>query len=65
MTCDATGARLTATGNVRHTVKGAQVDGRVLDDFNVYPGVPLPLQGRVVSVPGQAACPEQAGAGTS
>ncbi|AOJ96381.1 giant cable pilus chaperone protein [Burkholderia multivorans] len=65
MTCDATGARLTATGNVRHTVKGAQVDGRVLDDFNVYPGVPLPLKGRVVSVPGQAACPEQAGAGTS
>lgn len=65
MTCDATGARLTATGNVRHTVKGAKVDGHVLDDFNVYPGVPLPLKGRVVSVPGQTACSEQAGAGTS
>ncbi|MBU9443353.1 hypothetical protein KTE62_16655 [Burkholderia multivorans] len=65
MTCDATGARLTATGNVRHTVKGAKVDGHLLDDFNVYPGVPLPLKGRVVSVPGQTACPEQAGAGSS
>jgi len=62
MTCDAAGARLTVTGNVRYAVKGAKVDGRELDDFNVYPGVPLPLKGHVVSVPGQTTCSGQGGA---
>ncbi|MBN3787651.1 hypothetical protein G3N94_12185 [Burkholderia sp. Ac-20353] len=56
VTCDAQGARVAATGNVRYTVKGAKIDGRELGDFNVYPGVPLPLQGGVVTIPGQPTC---------
>ncbi|WP_404823536.1 hypothetical protein [Burkholderia arboris] len=54
--CDASGARLTAAGNVRYEVKGARVDGRAVERFNVYPGVPRMLQGRVVEIPGQPAC---------
>ncbi|WP_422110872.1 hypothetical protein [Burkholderia ambifaria] len=54
--CDASGAQLTATGSVRYTVKDAKVDGRALDNFNVYPGVPLPLTGRNVEIPDQPAC---------
>lgn len=56
VTCDADGARINATGNVRYKVTGAEVDGRTLDDFNVYPGVPLPLKGNVVTIPGQPMC---------
>lgn len=56
VTCDAYGARLTATGNVRYAVKDATVDGRVVEKFNVYPGVPRPLQGHLVEIPGQPAC---------
>jgi len=56
VTCDTRGARIVATGSVRYAVKGAIVDGRPVDDFNVYPGVPLPLEGRVVAVPGQPTC---------
>ncbi|KWN18125.1 hypothetical protein WT83_11705 [Burkholderia territorii] len=54
--CDEEGARVTATGNVRYRVEGAKADGRVLDAFNVYPGVPLPVVGKVVTVPGHSAC---------
>lgn len=54
--CDAAGARLTATGTVRHKVVGANVDGRDSDDFNVYPGVPLFIVGRVVKIPGFPVC---------
>jgi hypothetical protein len=54
--CEATGARLTATGNVRHRVEGAKVDGQSIDDFNVYPGVPLPVTGHVVENPGHPVC---------
>ncbi|KVH43276.1 hypothetical protein [Burkholderia diffusa] len=54
--CDADGAKLTATGNVRYVVKGAEADGQVLDDFRVYPGVPLPVKGQTVIVPGYAPC---------
>lgn len=57
VTCAAPGAaRVTATGTVRFTVKGASVDGQPVGDFNVYPGVPLPLNGRVVAIPGHSAC---------
>jgi len=56
MACDAQGACVAVTGNVRYTVKGAKIDGRELDDFNVYPGVPLPLKGGVVTIPGQPTC---------
>ncbi|RQR66977.1 hypothetical protein DIE19_03130 [Burkholderia sp. Bp9126] len=56
VTCDAHGARVTATGNVRVAVKGAHADGQPLDDFNVYPAVPLPVKGRVVTIPGHPAC---------
>ncbi len=56
VTCDASGARLTATGSVRYAVEGARVDGRELDNFNVYPGVPLPLKGHDVTIPGQPVC---------
>ncbi|MDR6496990.1 hypothetical protein J2785_000132 [Burkholderia ambifaria] len=54
--CDVHGARLTATGTVRYAVKDAKVDGRAVEPFNVYPGVPRPLQGRVVEIPGHPAC---------
>ncbi|KVV55661.1 hypothetical protein WT27_25515 [Burkholderia territorii] len=54
--CDEQGARVTATGNVRSRVEGAKVDGRALDAFNVYPGVPLPVSGKVVAIPGHSAC---------
>lgn len=57
VTCSEPGAaRLSATGTVRFTVKGATVDGQPVDDFNVYPGVPLPLKGKVVAIPGQPEC---------
>ncbi|WP_175912016.1 hypothetical protein [Burkholderia metallica] len=54
--CDAHGARLTVTGTVRYAVKDAKVDGQAVEPFNVYPGVPRPLQGRVVEIPGQPTC---------
>ncbi|WP_198363533.1 hypothetical protein [Burkholderia ubonensis] len=54
--CDELGARVAATGNVRYRVEGAKVDGRALDAFNVYPGAPLPVSGKVVAIPGHPAC---------
>nr|WP_241011461.1 hypothetical protein [Burkholderia sp. Ac-20392] len=56
VTCDSTGARVTSTGNIRYNVKGATIDGQMMDDFNVYPGVSRPLTGRVVTIPGQPTC---------
>ncbi|GAB7538902.1 hypothetical protein [Burkholderia sp. 3C] len=56
VTCEASGARLTATGNVHYRVEGAEVDDRRLDAFNVYPDVPRLLTGTVVAVPGRPAC---------
>nr|WP_175813002.1 hypothetical protein [Burkholderia contaminans] len=56
VTCDASGARLSATGTVRYAVEGVKVDGRELDTFNVYPGVPLPLTGRNIKISGQRVC---------
>ncbi|EDT38621.1 hypothetical protein [Burkholderia ambifaria] len=56
VTCDAHGARLTATGNIRYAVKDATVDGQAVPRFNVYPGVPRSLHGRVVEIPGYPAC---------
>ncbi|KVN44504.1 hypothetical protein WT12_23680 [Burkholderia territorii] len=54
--CGEQGATVTATGNVRSRVEGAKVEGRVLDTFNVYPGVPLPVGGKVVEIPGHSVC---------
>ncbi|RQS09819.1 hypothetical protein DIE07_15330 [Burkholderia sp. Bp9002] len=54
--CDASGAQLTVTGNVRYRVEGAKADGRSLDKFNVYPGTPLPVPGHVVEIPGHPVC---------
>jgi len=54
--CDAHGAQLTATGTVRYAVQDAKVDGQAVEPFNVYPGVPRPLQGRVVEIPGHPTC---------
>ncbi|KWH08507.1 hypothetical protein WT59_21855 [Burkholderia territorii] len=54
--CDGQGATLTATGNVRFPVKGAKADGQALDEFRVYPGVPLPVKGKTVTIPGYASC---------
>ncbi|KVK85769.1 hypothetical protein WS90_00020 [Burkholderia cepacia] len=59
--CEAGGARVSATGNVRYRVEDVEVDGRKIDDFNVYPGVPLPVHGRVVTIPGHPACDGHAG----
>ncbi|MGZ2748867.1 hypothetical protein [Burkholderia stagnalis] len=61
VTCEADGARVTATGTVRYRVEGAEADGHKLDDFNVYPGVPLPVHGRVVKIPEHPACGSDAG----
>ncbi|WP_246794630.1 hypothetical protein [Burkholderia perseverans] len=54
--CDATGARFTATGNVRYRVSAVKVDGSALPDFNVYPGTPIHRAGRSVAVPGAGTC---------
>ncbi|WP_304992925.1 hypothetical protein [Burkholderia plantarii] len=54
--CDATGARFTATGNVRYRVSGVKVDGSVLPDFNVYPGSPIHRAGRSIAVPDAGTC---------
>lgn len=56
VTCEASGARLSASGNVRYPVKGAKVDGRPMDPFNVYPDEPKFLQGKSIEIPGQPAC---------
>jgi len=55
--CDAEGAWLAASGNVRYQVKDATADGRPVDPFHVYPGSPILLKGRAVQVPGQPSCP--------
>ncbi|MBY8609079.1 hypothetical protein K7N18_30090 [Burkholderia arboris] len=56
VTCDERGVRLISTGNVRYAVNGAKVNGRVIEPFNVYPGVPLPAPGNAVEIPGQPVC---------
>ncbi|WP_088157671.1 hypothetical protein [Achromobacter xylosoxidans] len=55
--CEPEGAWLAASGNVRHQVKDAVVDGLPVDPFNVYPGTPILLKGRAIRVPGQPPCP--------
>ncbi|WP_233588350.1 hypothetical protein [Herminiimonas sp. KBW02] len=54
--CSADGARILATGNVRHRIEGAAIDGEVLEAFNVYPGTPRTLIGQHITVPGYPAC---------
>lgn len=54
--CDMYGARLIATGSVRYAVKGAKVNGKLTEPFNVYPGVPQTLLGAIVEIPGQQIC---------
>nr|WP_244109091.1 hypothetical protein [Burkholderia anthina] len=56
VTCEASGARLTATGNVHYLVEGAKADGQSLEAFNVYPGTPLPVSGHTVEIPGHTVC---------
>jgi len=56
VTCEASGARLTASGNVRFQVKGATVEGAAVAPFNVYPGEPKVLKGKSISIPGQPSC---------
>ena len=53
--CVAEGARITATGTVRHRIERAQVDGREIDAFNVYPGTPRLRRARRVPVSRPAA----------
>ncbi|UQO37171.1 hypothetical protein [Burkholderia cepacia] len=57
--CESFGARLTATGTVRYRVDGAKVNDERLDAFNVYPGVPIPVHGQVVEIPGHQSCRAQ------
>lgn len=54
--CLANGARISATGNVRHRVEGAEVDGTVQEPFNVYPDTPRLLTGKRVAIPGYPVC---------
>ncbi|MFJ2362202.1 hypothetical protein ACIPIN_00525 [Pseudomonas sp. NPDC087697] len=56
VTCEGSGALLTASGNVRYPVKGVKVDGSSVDPFNVYPGEPKLLKGKSISTPGQPSC---------
>jgi hypothetical protein len=56
VTCESSGALLTANGNVRYPVKDVKVDGSTVDPFNVYPGEPRLLQGKSISIPGQPSC---------
>lgn len=55
--CEAQGAWLAASGNVRYQVKNAIVDGRPVAPFHVYPGAPILLTGRAIRVPEQPSCP--------
>ncbi|WP_322074672.1 hypothetical protein [Burkholderia cepacia] len=56
VTCDASGARFTVTGNVRYRVENIAVNGAILDSFNVYPGVPIHIPGDVVDIPRHTTC---------
>lgn len=56
VSCETSGVNLTANGNVHYRVEGAKVDGQSLDNFNVYPGTPIPVTGRVVEIPGYPVC---------
>lgn len=54
--CQAEGGRFFATGNTRIHIEGVRVDGKPVDPFNVYPGVPQLLKGARIEVPGQPGC---------
>ncbi|WP_321852136.1 hypothetical protein [Burkholderia diffusa] len=56
VTCDASGARFSVTGNVRYRVEGVKVNDAIVDSFNVYPGVPIHVPGERVDIPGHPAC---------
>lgn len=56
VTCEGSGARLTAGGNVRYPLKGVKVDGSAVAPFNVYPGEPKLLEGKSISIPDQPSC---------
>ena len=54
--CEAQGARFFASGTTRFEVKDVTIDGKSIDSFNVYPGVPLLMKGKRIKVPQQAGC---------
>lgn len=56
VSCETSGVKLTANGNVHYRVEGAKADGQSLDNFNVYPGTPIPVTGRIVEIPGYPVC---------
>lgn len=54
--CEAQGARFFASGNTRFEVKDVTIEGKSIDSFNVYPGVPLLMKGKKIKVPQQTEC---------
>lgn len=54
--CEADGARFYASGTTRFVVKGVTVEGKPIDSFNVYPGVPLMIKGKNIKIPQQGGC---------
>lgn len=55
--CEVGGARFIATGNTRYLVENTRVDGTLSEPFNVYPGVPLRVEGAKIQTPGHPPCP--------
>lgn len=56
VSCVASGALLTASGNVRYPVKDMKINGEPVPPFNVYPGEPKLMEGKLIYVPDQPAC---------
>lgn len=56
VTCEAQGARFYASGTTRFEVRGVTIEGKSIDSFNVYPGVPILMKGKNIKVPQQTGC---------
>lgn len=54
--CEIGGARFIASGTIRARVRDVTVDGKPIEPFNVYPGVPLLVKGVKIMIPQQRGC---------
>lgn len=54
--CSANSITLTATGTIRYQLRNSKIDGRMMDDFNIYPGTPKVVPGGQIVINGKALC---------